>query len=122
MIRQKIELEQRQSHVGQRAKLWIEPMRDWLETAHRAGKLALSNDYHDIKQMLEKIGTIRKVKEKAVGVDIQRPYDILLKYKALQRHEEDRKDDIEKGRTSKKPERPIMSGFLNEVRTFFEQK
>ena len=26
------------------------------------------------------------------------------------------------GRTSWKPERPVLSGFLNEVRTFFEQK
>ena len=57
LIKQKIELEQRQSHFGQRAKLWIEPMRDWLEMAHKAGKLALSNDYQDKKQMMEKIGT-----------------------------------------------------------------
>jgi len=26
------------------------------------------------------------------------------------------------GRTSWKPERPVLSGFLNEVRTYFEQK
>ena len=107
---QKIELEQRQSQFGQRAKLWIEPMRDWLDTAHQAGKLALSNDFPDMKEIMEKIGTNRKVKDKAVGVDIQRPYDILLKYKALQTSQDDRKEDKEKGRPGKTPERPILSG------------
>jgi hypothetical protein len=33
-----------------------------------------------------------------------------------------REDGKEKGRTSEKPDRPLLSAFLNEVRTFFEQK
>ena len=71
---------------------------------------------------MKKNGTNRKVKNKAVGVDLQRPYDILLRYKALQSIQDAHKEGIEKGRTSKTPERPFLSGFLNEVRTNFEQK
>jgi hypothetical protein len=86
-------------------------MRDWLETAHHAGKLASSNDYPEMKGMMEKIGTNRKVKDKAVGVDLQPPYNILLKYKALQGSQEGSKESKEKGRTSEKPDRLLLSGW-----------
>jgi hypothetical protein len=46
----------------------------------------------------------------------------LLKYKALQGSQDEGREDIEKGRTSKIPERPLLSGFLNEVRTYYEQE
>ena len=111
LIRKKIELEHRQSRFGQKAKLWVEPMRDWLETAHKAGKFALSNDYHETKQMMEKIGTNRQVKDKAVGVDFQRPFDILLKFKALQNDYDENLEDNRKGCSGKIPERPILSGW-----------
>jgi hypothetical protein len=92
-------------------------MRVWLETAHQAGKLALSNDYHDIKQMLEKIGTNRKVKDKEVGVEFPNPFDILLKFKALQGDELHGGQAIKKGQKVKTAQCPVLSGFLNEVRT-----
>ena len=111
LIRQKVELEHRQSRFGQRAKLWVEPMRDWLETTHKAGKLALSNDYHEMKQMMEKIGTNRQVKDKAVGVDFQRPFDILLNFKALQNDSDECLEEKRKGRSGKIPERPVLSGW-----------
>jgi hypothetical protein len=111
LIKQKIELEQQQAHFGQRAKLWIEPMRDWLETAHKAGKLALSNNYHDMKPLIEKIGTNRHVKDKEVGVEFIRPFDILLNFKALQVNANNQKVDKDKGRPNKKLERPVLSGW-----------
>ena len=60
---------------------------------------------------MEKIGTERKVLNKAVGLDIHHPWDILLKYKALQSIQDAHKEGIEKGRTSKTPERPFLSGW-----------
>ena len=67
-------------------------------------------------------GLNRQVKDKAVGVDFQRPFDILLKFKALQNDYDENLEDNRKGRSGKIPERPILSGFLNEVRTYFEQE
>jgi hypothetical protein len=55
-------------------------------------------------------GLNRQVKDKAVGVDFQRPFDILLKFKALQNDSDDSLEEKRKGRTSNKPERPVMSG------------
>jgi hypothetical protein len=71
-----------------------------------------------MKEVMEEIGTNRKSKDKAFRVDIQPPCDILLKYKALQRSQDGLDESKEKGRTSKTPEHPLLSGFLNEVRTF----
>ena len=86
-------------------------MRDWLETAHQAGKLALSNDYHEMKQMMEKIGTNRKVKDKAIGLFFQQPFDILLKFKALQKDTDQFLDEKRKGRSVIIQERPLLSGW-----------
>ena len=46
-------------------------------------------------------------------VEFQRPFDILLKYKALQRSKDNVKEDIRKGRTSMKPEHPVFSELLD---------
>ncbi len=43
LIKQKIELEQGQTGFGERSSRCVEPMREWLETAHKAGKLAFSD-------------------------------------------------------------------------------
>ncbi len=64
----------------------------------------------------------RQVKDKAVGVHIQRPFDILLKFKALQNDSDVYLEEKRKGQTSNKPERPLLSGFMYEVRTYSETK
>ena len=55
-------------------------------------------------------------------LDFQRPFDILLNFKALQNEADGKKENKRRGSSGKIPERPLLSGFLNEVRTFFEQK
>ena len=65
-------------------------------------------------------GLNRQDKDKEVGVDFQQPFDILLKFKALQNDSGEWLEEKKKGRPSKLQERPVLSGFLNEVRTFFE--
>ena len=67
-------------------------------------------------------GLNRQVKDKDVGVDFLQPFDILLKFKALQKDSDEYLEEKRTGRSGIIPERPVLSGFLNEVRTFFEQK
>ncbi len=83
LIRQKIRLEQDQTGFGEGASQWVEPMREWLEAAHKAGKLAFSDDYPGMKQLLEQIGTNRQVSQKKVEVVFVRPFSRLLRAKAL---------------------------------------
>jgi hypothetical protein len=64
-----------------------------------------------MKQVMEKIGTNRQVNDKEVGVDFQQPFDILLKFKALQNDSNEFFEEKRKGRSGKIPERPVLSGW-----------
>ena len=110
LIRQKIGIEGRQACFGERASRWVEPMREWLETAHKAGKLAFSDDYPGMKQILEKIGTNRQVIDKKLEVDFVRPFDSLLRVKALWGSEGDAGKGKKKGLPSIMEESPVLSG------------
>ena len=110
LIRQKIGIEGRQAGFGERAKLWVEPMREWLETAHKAGKLAFSDDFPEMKKILEKIGTNRQVFHKKVEVKFVRPFDSLLRAKALWGQAEWSGEVKKEGLSPEFEESPIVSG------------
>ena len=68
---------------GRRGNNWIEPLRDWINTAHHAEKLALSNDFYEIKSLTEKIGTNRHLLSRKTEFEFVRPYDLIPKYGAF---------------------------------------
>ena len=80
LIKSKISLNKRKSDFGRRGNNWIEPLREWVKTAHHAGKLALSNDFIEIKSLTEKIGTNHRLRDKKVGFEFLDEYKILAKY------------------------------------------
>ena len=53
----------------------------WLERAKQAGKLALSDDYFEIKRFIKIIGSNRRVMDKEVLLDLVPPFDLLSKYR-----------------------------------------
>jgi len=110
LIRQKIEIDGRQACSGERVSRWVEPMREFLETAHKARKLALSDDYPEMKKILEKIGTNRQVFQKKVEVEFVRPFDSLLGAKALWGSEVEPGEAKSKGLPSLVEGSPIVSG------------
>ncbi len=103
-IKAKIDWEQKQKEIGKRGCFWLEPMQEWLETAVHAGKLAVTNDFSQIKSFVEKNGSNRLLKEKKVGVEWSNPFGILLKYKALGALEESKN---KKGLVRINPTSPI---------------
>jgi site-specific DNA recombinase len=110
LIRQKIEIDGRQACSGERASRWVEPMREFLESAHKAGKLAFSEDYPEMKKILETIGTNRQVFHKKVEVEFVRPFDSLLGAKALWLEANACREAIKKGLSPVFEESPILSG------------
>ena len=58
-------------------------MRNWINTAHHAEKLALSNDFYEIKSLAEKIGTNRRLLSRKTEFEFIRPYDLIPKYRAF---------------------------------------
>ena len=55
-------------------------MRNWINTAHHAEKLALSNDFYEIKSLTEKIGTNRRLLSRKTEFEFVRPFDLIPKY------------------------------------------
>jgi hypothetical protein len=108
LIKRKIELEFTLKDSGQKSKLWVEPMKEWLNLAHSAGKLAFSTDYVQVKNLLEKIGTNRILKEKELGVNFVPPFDILLRYRRLAIVNGQEKEEKKKGLTRKNPISPVL--------------
>ncbi len=75
-----------------------------------AGKLAFSNDFEGIKNFLDKVGSNFYLKDKKVAVDFVRPWEILLRYKALGGSGADTK---EKGLRPKNGRSPIVWALLD---------
>ena len=130
LIKTKTDLSKRKSDFGRKGNNWIEPLREWIKTAHHAEKFALSNDLYEIKSLAEKIGTNHRLLSRKAEFEFVRPYDLIPKYRAFCEarpapaspcginsggaSEQQKTSDFEKSL--------IWSQLLNEARTFFERK
>ena len=114
LVKAKISWEQKQKELKKKGAFWLEPMREFLEAAHNAGNLAVSHDFSQIKSFLEKNGSNRVLKEKKLDLFWTRPFDILLKYKAL---ECARDSKNKKGLTTEKVVSPIRWNYSTLCRT-----
>ena len=102
LIKTKTDLNKRKSDFGRKGNNWIEPLRDWINTAHHAEKLALSNDFYEIKSLVEKIGTNRRLLSRKTEFEFVRPFDLIPKYR-----EKSERSPAEGGAS----EQPIASDF-----------
>ena len=75
-----------------------------------------------MKQLLEQIGTNRQVFQKKVELEFARPFGSLLRAKAMWEEEEGLGEGKKEGLSPVFEESPVLSAFLNEVRTFFERE
>ena len=83
LITTKTDLQRRKSDFGQKGNNWIEPLRDWILAAHHAEKLASSNEFDEIKSLVEKIGTNRRLLSKQVLVGLRPLFDLIPKQKGF---------------------------------------
>jgi len=58
-------------------------LREWIKTAYHAEKLALSNDFMEIKSLTEKIGTNRRMLDRKILFGLRPPFDLIPKYKGF---------------------------------------
>ena len=52
LIKLKTEIHQKKSDFGQKGQLWVEPLKNWIESAHHAGTVANSKDFCCEKSLL----------------------------------------------------------------------
>ena len=83
IVRSKAEFMQKKADFGRKGNLWIEPLREWIKTAHHAEKLASSQNFYEIKIFMEKIGTNRRLLDKKVILDFKKPFDLSLEYTSI---------------------------------------
>jgi hypothetical protein len=82
-VKLKLELIQKKADFGQKGKLWVEPLRGWLDTLQNAERLNTKPDFTEIKTFLEKVGTNRFLQDKKVCMDWIAPYSSIAIYKGL---------------------------------------
>ena len=77
LIKIKTDLQQRKSGFGRTGNNWFEPARNFINTAHRAEKLAQSQDFQGMKILVEKIGTNRLLLGKQTQWEWEKPWNFL---------------------------------------------
>lgn len=66
LVKTKADLIQKRKGFGKKTDNWIEPLREWINDAHHAEKLASSKDLSAIKSFVRKIGTNHHLLDKKV--------------------------------------------------------
>ena len=107
--------------LGKKGVAWVEPARAWLERAKQAGKLALSDDYFEIKRFIKIIGSNRRVMDKEVLLDLVPPFDLVSKYPAFLGGRHKQVCIKEKDTVLNKEDVLLCRSLVNEIRTFYEQ-
>lgn len=92
------------------------PQPQWLDAAIDEGKLAVSNDFSEIKSFLEKNGSNHLLADKKVGFKWKRPFEILINSKALEVME---LSENKTGLNTKKASSPVAWRRLDDVKFFF---
>ena len=84
LMQEKTRLIERKEDLGQQGALWNEPLREWVKAARMAEKIALSEDFQELKNFFEKIGTNPKLLDKKILFDFAPTFENLNKIKCLQ--------------------------------------
>jgi DNA invertase Pin-like site-specific DNA recombinase len=121
LIKTKTELLGKKRDFGRKGDNWNEPLREWLNLACSAEKLASSEDFYEIKAMIEKIGTNRRLLNRIVLLDFKKPFDLIPYYKRSYEKQILAKTPSKNFNLSEE-KRPslIWSQLLNVARTYFE--
>ncbi len=86
LLKQKSDLKLKSSSYGQKkGQSWVEPLRNWVKTANYAGKLANSDmDLSEYKELSDKTGSNRLLKDKKIVFDWLPHFAILAKDREIQ--------------------------------------
>jgi len=122
LIKTKTDLLQKKSDFGRKRNNWNEPLKEWIKTAHHAEELASSEDFYETKIFVKKIGTNRRVLDRIVLLDFEKPFDLIPYYKNTYNKEILAKKKSKNNLSfPQKSQCLIWSQLLNAARTFFER-
>jgi site-specific DNA recombinase len=81
LINEKQSLRDKKASFGRKGLLWLEPLRKFVQTTDRAGKLNLLSEFSEIKEVLEKSGTNRVMRDKKICMDFKEPFSYINNHK-----------------------------------------
>ena len=81
LVKLKTELLERKRDFGRKGNNWNEPLREWINLACSAEKLVSSEDYYEIKSLVEKIGTNRRLLDRKALLDFKKPFNLIPEFK-----------------------------------------
>ncbi|MCK4751132.1 MAG: recombinase family protein, partial [Bacteroidales bacterium] len=84
LLERKLDLQERLDDFGKKGLVWVEPVREWLEAAQQAGKLASSQDLSEIKYFMRKIGSNRCLLDREVHWEVPLPFKRISEYRSRQ--------------------------------------
>jgi site-specific DNA recombinase len=121
LMKQKMSFLKQKEDFGQKRKNWVEPLREWIELNSEAEIRVKSQNYHELKQAVEKIGTNRLLLNRKVQMDFSEPWGFAASRLAGRGDAEGRSPEA----TSLSPTKNLTclewSRILNLARTHFEK-
>jgi len=105
--------EEKLSDFERKGNHWLELTRNWILEANQAKNLALQEDFSEMKNLLKKIGSNRRLAAGRLEIDFKKPFDLLAKLPAEARAAGE--GEAEHSSNS------LWWCLLDEIRTFFEQ-
>ena len=96
LINQKQSLRDKKASFGRKGLLWLEPLRKFVKAADSAGKLTPLSEFSEIKEILEKSGTNRLLRDKKICMDFKEPFCYINNHKGSGAMEETNRSTIKK--------------------------
>ena len=77
LMKQKMSLFKQKEDFGQKGKNWVEPLREWIKSSSEAEIGQKFKNYHELKQVVEKIGTNRLLLNRKAQMDFSEPWGFI---------------------------------------------
>ncbi|MBU2007678.1 recombinase zinc beta ribbon domain-containing protein, partial [Patescibacteria group bacterium] len=82
LLKQKISLANDLEDFGQTGKNWLQPLQAWILDTKKANFLTKSDNFHEIKSFVQKIGTNPVFSDKIVSFNFVQPFNFLAEFTA----------------------------------------
>ena len=110
---EKKDIEEKLSDFERKGNRWLELTKNWVLEANQAKNLALQEDFSEMKNLLKKIGSNRRLAAGRLETDFKKPWNYLYFLLAEARREAPRE--------AKQSSNSVWWCLLDKVRTHFER-
>ena len=82
LLKQKVSLAQKLDSARHGRKNWVEPLREWILDTKKAALLASSDNFHEIRDFVRKVGTNPIMRDRSVSVSFCPPSEFAFAEKS----------------------------------------